>query len=148
MTTLAALLTAPAASLDERGRFLRFLAAGGSAAALNWLCGRLYGLAMPFEIAVVAAYLTGSVWAFCWFRAWAFAPSDKPLTAEIAGFAGVNVIAMALVWLVSTGLARLVFPAVGWTFFPEAIAHGIGIAVPIRSSWFGPNKVSFAKSGP
>mgnify|MGYP001810152766 FL=1 len=148
MSTLAALLTAPAASLDERGRFLRFLAAGGSAAALNWLCGRLYGLAMPFEIAVVAAYLTGSVWAFCWFRAWAFAPSDKPLTAEIAGFAGVNVIAMALVWLVSTGLARLVFPAVGWTFYPEAIAHGIGIAVPILSSWIGHKKVTFAKSGP
>jgi putative flippase GtrA len=59
-------------------------------------------------------------------------------------FALVNIAAIAQVWIVSVGLARFVFPAAGFTWHAETVAHVIGVAVPVFTSYVGHKRFSFA----
>ena len=68
--------------------------------------------------------------------------------SELFRFAIVNVFALAQVWLVSVGLARLAFPAIGFAWHAEDIAHLIGVAIPAVTSYFGHRHFSFAKIDP
>jgi putative flippase GtrA len=54
------------------------------------------------------------------------------------------VVALVQVWVVSVGLARLVFPAVGFTWHADDIAHLIGVTIPAVTSYFGHRHFSFA----
>ena len=53
---------------------------------------------------------------------------------------------LLLVWLVSVGLAHYLFPALGFTWHDETIAHAIGVAIPIFTSYLGHKHFSFARS--
>jgi len=56
----------------------------------------------------------------------------------------VNLAAVAQVWVVSVGLARLVFPVAGFVWHAETVAHVIGVAVPVFTSYLGHKHFSFA----
>ena len=125
-------------------QFLRFLVTGGIAAVVN-LAGR-YALNryMPFEMAVVLAYLVGMALAYGLARLFVFPASGRPIASEARRFALVNVVSLILVWLVSVGLARLAFPALGFTWHANDISHLIGVAVPTLTSFFGHRLYTFA----
>ena len=53
-------------------------------------------------------------------------------------------LAVAQVWIVSVGLARFVFPAIGFTWHDETVAHVIGVLVPVVTSYLGHKHFSFA----
>jgi putative flippase GtrA len=65
------------------------------------------------------------------------------VSGEYARFALVNAVAFAQVWLVSVGLARLVFPAIDFTWQAETVAHVIGVVSPIVTSYIGHKHFSF-----
>ena len=67
--------------------------------------------------------------------------------SEYTRFALVNLAAVAQVWVVSVGLARLVFPAIGFTWHAEIVAHVIGVVVPVFTSYLGHKHFSFAAKG-
>lgn len=134
----------PAAATSERARFLRFLAAGGAAALVNVASRVVYQFATSYEVAIVLAYLTGMTTAYLLNRAFVFAPSGRGVREEYARFALVNVVALAQVWVVSVGLARLVFPALGMTWHADTLAHVIGVLVPAVTSYFGHKHLTFA----
>ena len=46
------------------------------------------------------------------------------------------------------GLARLAFPAVGFDWLAEDIAHLIGVAIPAVTSYFGHRHFSFSSRRP
>jgi putative flippase GtrA len=115
----------------EGSRFLRFVLTGGIAAAAN-ICSRL-----AFN------WLTT---AFILARKYVFEPaSDNPVQQYIR-FGLVNVVAFAQVWLVSVCLVRWLFPAVGYTWNAELVAHMIGVVSPVFTSFFAHKYFSF-KSG-
>ena len=62
---------------------------------------------------------------------------------QLTRFALVNAIAFVQVWLVSVGLARLLFPAIGFTWQAEIVAHAIGVASPAVTSYFLHQHFSF-----
>jgi hypothetical protein len=62
---------------------------------------------------------------------------------EYARFALANAVAFAQVWLVSVGLARLVFPAIGFRRHADTVAHLIGLASPVWTSYLGHKHFSF-----
>lgn len=126
------------------GEFGRFLVTGGIAAGVNVVSRYLLNLAMPFEIAVVIAYLFGMVTAYILSRVFVFETSGRRVADEFVRFAIVNAVALVQVWLVSVGLARYVFPSIGFTWFADDIAHVIGVVVPAVTSYLGHRHFSFA----
>ena len=121
----------------------RFLAAGGIAAAANWGSRIAFSHWMPFEAAVVAAYLVGMAIAFVLMRAFVFAAGERPVAVQAGRFALVNVAALAQTFLVSVLLARWILPALGVDDHAEAIAHLVGVAVPVATSFVGHRAYSF-----
>jgi putative flippase GtrA len=69
------------------------------------------------------------------------------VASEYTRFALVNLAAVAQVWIVSVGLARLAFPAIGFTWHAETVAHVIGVAIPVFTSYLGHKHFSFAAKG-
>jgi putative flippase GtrA len=131
------------ASVSERVRFARFAVAGGIAAAVNIASRWVFSLALIYELAVACAYLAGMTTAFLLNRAYVFERPESGVAGQFIRFATVNAVAFAQVWIVSVGLARLAFPAMGWTWHAETIAHTIGVLSPIATSYFGHKHFSF-----
>ena len=129
----------------ERRRFALFVLAGGIAALVNILSRVALNWIMPYEVAIVIAYLCGMTTAYLLNRAFVFEASGRAVASEYTRFALVNLAAVVQVWVVSVGLARLVFPAVGFAWQAETVAHVIGVMVPVFTSYLGHKHFSFAK---
>ncbi|HEY8381993.1 MAG TPA: GtrA family protein [Microvirga sp.] len=124
--------------------FIRFLMTGGLAAAVNVGTRWLLDFVMPFQIAVAVAYLAGMTTAFVLARRYVFEDSPRAPRDQYLRFALVNAVAFVQVWLVSVGLARLLFPAMGFTWHADTIAHLVGVLSPVVTSYFGHKHFSFA----
>ena len=129
--------------LSGHQRFIRFLLTSGTAAAVNIVARYLLMFVTSYEIAVAIAYLFGMVTAFVLARRFVFAAGQNPVAGQLTRFALVNAIAFVQVWLVSVGLARLLFPAIGFTWQAEIVAHAIGVASPAVTSYFLHQHFSF-----
>jgi putative flippase GtrA len=116
--------------------FVRFVATGSIAAVANIVARYLLNFIVPFEVAVVLAYLVGMVIAFYLFQRMIFGNPDTPLKRRVVRFCQVNLLGLALAEATSIVLARWLFPTVHWTFRPFDVAHLIGVAVPAFSSYF------------
>ena len=125
--------------------FFKFVVVGGLAALVNFLSRFGFSEFMDFRWAVLAAYLVGMTTAFFLSKRYVFAPSGRKLHHEMSYFAIVNLFAVLQVWLISVGLAEYLFPAIGFGFYPEAVAHFIGISVPAFTSYLGHKYFSFKK---
>lgn len=128
---------------DHR-QFVAFVVAGGIAAAVNIGSRIIFSLVMRYEIAILVAYLCGMTVAYSLNRMFVFEASGRGMPSEYVRFALVNLLAVAQVWIVSVGLARLVFPAVGFGWHDETVAHIVGVLVPVVTSYLGHKHFSFA----
>lgn len=124
-------------------RFVRFLAAGGIAAAANFGSRIALSEVLPYAVSIVLAYCIGMVTAFALNRLFVFSESSNPLSSQMKWFALVNLAAVAQTLLLSLLFARVIFPYVGMGFHPETIAHAIGVIVPVLTSYIGHRKLSF-----
>lgn len=126
-----------------RDRFLRYLVAGGVAAGVNF--GSRFALSqwLPFEGAVVVAFGLGLGCGFLLMRRYVFPGADRSWAAQFASYVFVNMLALLLTVVVSSAMLRLVLPALGVELHAEAIAHGIGVAVPVVTSYFGHRSLTF-----
>jgi len=66
---------------------------------------------------------------------------------EFIRFAIVNAVSFAQVWIVSVGLARLVFPAIGFGWQAETTAHVIGVLSPVATNYVLHERFSFRPAG-
>jgi putative flippase GtrA len=127
----------------ESRRFALFLLAGGLAAAANY--GSRFGFSVWFSypVAIVLAYLVGMTIAFMLMRQYVFDGRGKALAPQVLRFVGVNALAVLQTLLVSLLLARWLLPAAGVVQHVEAIAHAVGVAVPVVTSYFGHRLATF-----
>jgi len=123
--------------------FFRFLLTGGVAAAVNIVSRWFLSSILPFEAAVVVAYLIGMITAFSLARKYVFGRSERHVRSEAARFVLVNLAALLQVWIVSVGLADWVFPKIGLIWQAELIAHVIGVLSPVAGSYFGHKYFTF-----
>ena len=128
---------------SEGRRFGLFLVAGGIAAAANY--GSRFGFSLWFNypVAIVLAYLVGMAVAFLLMRQYVFDGRGKALAPQLWRFALVNALAVLQTLIVSLVLARWLLPALGVTQHAEAIAHAVGVAVPVVTSYFGHKLATF-----
>ena len=128
---------------DEMRRFAGFVLTGGVAALVNLATRYAMSFVLVYEIAVAVAYLIGMTTAFLLSRHFVFKASGRSWLEEYGRFALVNAFAFAQVWLVSVGLARIVFPAIEFGWHAQDVAHFIGVASPIVTSYYGHKNFSF-----
>ena len=124
-------------------QFLRFLMAGGIAAAANYGSRFLFSLWLGYGTAIVLAYLVGMVVAFVLMRQHVFDAQKSALGRQIMKFVGVNVLAVLQTLAISLVLARWVLPRLGIVEHAEAVAHLIGVLVPVVTSYFGHRMLTF-----
>jgi putative flippase GtrA len=122
---------------------IRFVIAGGIAALANFGSRIAFSLVLGYALAIVCAYLLGMAVAFVLNRRYVFPPGSNPLAAQIAWFVVFNALALAQTLVVSLLLARYALPALGWDWYAHEIAHAVGVAVPIVTSYFGHKHVTF-----
>ncbi|MEP3477403.1 MAG: GtrA family protein [Hyphomicrobiales bacterium] len=126
-------------------QFLRFLITGGIAAIINLSSRYVLNLFITFEIAIVFAYLIGMLSAYILARIFVFDTTGRSVASELQRFAIVNVFALVLVWFVSVGFARFIFPAINFNWHSNDIAHFIGVMVPAITSYFAHRFFTFSK---
>lgn len=124
-------------------QFLAFLITGGLAAAVNFGSRIFYNQWVDFSVAVILAYLTGMITAFLLVRFFVFTESRQSLQRSAGFFVLVNVAAVLQTWTVSMLLAYYVLRWMGITRFVPEIAHTIGLAVPVFTSYLGHKRWSF-----
>ena len=128
------------------GRFARFVLVGASAAAVNIVSRVLFSYVVRFEIAVVLAFPIALTFAFAMSRLFVFEPSERSVMNQYGRFFLVNLAALAQVWLVSVGLTYWLFPAIGWTYHAELIAHTIAVCSPVLTSYYAHRVFTFGNS--
>lgn len=124
--------------------FVAFVLVGGFAAAVNVAAGWLFHHVISYDVAIVLAYLVAMTTAFTLNRLLVFREAAGHAHHQFARFVLVNLLALAQVWGVSVLLARMVFPAVGFTWQAETVAHAIGVCSPIWTSYLAHKHFSFA----
>lgn len=120
-----------------------FLLTGGFAAAVNFGSRIFYNQWIGFSSAVILAYLTGMVTAFVLAKLLVFTESQQSLKRSGAFFVLVNVVAIAQTWAISMGLAYYLLPRLGVMQHAREIAHAVGVAVPVFTSYLGHKRWSF-----
>jgi putative flippase GtrA len=129
--------------LSERTRFALFLVTGGIAAAVNIVTRMALESLVSYEAAVGLAYLSGMITAFILARVFVFKAGEGGAHGQFLRFAMVNGLAFAQVWVVSVGLARVIFPAIGFSWRAETVAHVVGVLSPVVTSYVLHKRFSF-----
>lgn len=124
-------------------QFVRFLYAGGIAAAANFSSRFIFSLWLNYEQAILFAYLVGMLVAFALMRGHVFSANDRPLFPQVGKFIVINVLAVLQTLVISVLLARWGLPAMGITDHAEALAHLVGVSVPVVTSFFGHKLLTF-----
>ncbi|MEJ2670392.1 MAG: GtrA family protein [Gammaproteobacteria bacterium] len=124
-------------------QFLLFLMTGGLAALVNFSSRIFYNQWLDFSFAIVVAYITGMITAFILAKIFVFTESQQPWHHSAIYFALINLFAIAQTWIISMGLAYYFFPKIHFHAYPNELAHAIGIAAPVFTSYLGHKYFSF-----
>lgn len=124
-------------------RVMNFIIAGSIAALANFFARIALSAAIPYPAAISVAYVIGMLTAFTLNRRYVFPEGNEHLRKQLLWFTLVNVLALAQTLLASLLLARWLLPAWGITSHNETLAHAVGIALPVFTSYFGHKRLSF-----
>ncbi len=128
-------------------QFLLFVVAAGASVPVNIAARVLLSQWMRYEFAVLVSHGVGMLTAYTLTRLFVFEASGRSVPGELGRFAVVNVVSAGLTWCVSVGLVYHVFPAIGYGWRPELVAHVIGLACASVASFLGHSRFSFRKVG-
>jgi putative flippase GtrA len=124
-------------------QFRRFLLAGGTAATANFGSRFIFSIWVPYEWAVLLAFLVGVAVAFLLMRTYVFDAQGKALGPQLARFVVVNLFAALQTFVISILLARWALSVVGVVSYAEAFGHLGGVIAPVVTSYFGHRLLTF-----
>ena len=123
-------------------QFVRFLLAGGVAAAANYGSRFVFSTWLPYGPAIACAYVVGMMVAFTLMRRYVFLAGGRPLAPQVVRFAAVNALALLQTLAVSLLLEPWLQPLAG-AQRAQALAHLVGVAVPVVTSFLGHRHATF-----
>lgn len=128
-------------------QFLKFVVAGGVAAVVNFGSRILLSRWMAYVPAIVVAYCIGMLTAFIINKLFVFQEGGGKLHHQASWFVAVNIAAVLQTVVISVAFAEYLFPYVGMAWHREAVAHAIGLAVPVFTSYVGHKYLTFRTAG-
>jgi putative flippase GtrA len=124
-------------------RFIKFVLVSGIAALANIGSRIVFNFWMAFIPAILLAFCVGLIFAFTLNRFFVFRKTINSLHRQALWFTVVNLAAIAQTLAVSLLMAKFVFPAIQFDWHPDTVAHAMGVAVPVVTSFFGHKHLSF-----
>jgi putative flippase GtrA len=125
---------------------LRYIAAGGLAAGINWLVRFPLALVVPFSLSVALATMIGMIIGFFSYKYFVFAPSDRALWRQVADFICVNIVGAAITVVVAVGVRELPHWPTTWMAAVDPLAHASGIALAAFANYFGHRYFTFSRN--
>lgn len=113
-----------------------FLAVGLLAGIVNVLVRIVLNRFISYEAAVALAFPIALTLAFVLNRNHIFDASGGDVSSQYIKFAIINVLSLAQVWVISVVLANYVFPATGFSWHSEIVAHAVGVFSPAVTNFF------------
>ena len=129
-------------------QFVKFVIAGGIAALVNFGSRIVLSLWLPYVPAIVVAYCVGMLTAFIINKLFVFQEGGGKLHHQASWFVAVNIAAVLQTVVISVLFADYLFPYLGMDWNREAVAHAIGLAVPVFTSYVGHKYVTFRTPDP
>jgi putative flippase GtrA len=126
-------------------QFIKFLVAGGAAAIANFGSRIVLSYWLPYVPSIIIAFCIGLVLAFVLNRAFVFVDASNTLRNQAWWFTLVNLAALIQTLVISVALGKYALPALGIDTYAETIAHGIGVLVPVVTSYLGHKRLTFRK---
>jgi putative flippase GtrA len=132
---------------SEKKKLLSFILSGCLAAGVNISTRWILFHFLNYVISISIAYILGMFTAFLLFKVFVFdaKKSGKTLRESVI-FVIVNLLALLQTIFISVVLAEYLFPYLTFDFYPYDVAHIIGTAVPIITSFFLHNFWTFKKT--
>jgi putative flippase GtrA len=127
-------------------QFLRFVLANSLAAFINIITRLLGSLVMLDVWAVIAGFCAGLSTSYLLCRRFVFRTPRRPSLPEILRFAGINLLALLLTWLVyHLSLQWLVAARIGPATSQSLRtgAHALGVAAPVLFSFVAQKTFTF-----
>jgi putative flippase GtrA len=124
-------------------QFVRFLLAGGTAAAANFLSRFLFSQFVPYVPAITLAFVVGLLTGFTLMRAYVFLGGAGKPARQASYFLVVNVAALAVTIAVSIVVARTASLVVPDGRFDEAVGHLAGVVAPVLLSFYAHKNLTF-----
>lgn len=123
-------------------QFARFLVAGGLAAGSNFGSRFIFSIFLQYSVSIVFAYLVGMLVAFLLMRGHVFDARNGPVLPQVVKFTTINALAVLQTLVISLLLASWLSQ---WVRVDqsEALAHLIGVLVPVVTSYFGHKHLTF-----
>ncbi|GJD65730.1 GtrA family protein [Methylobacterium frigidaeris] len=122
----------------------RFLIAGGSAAAVNWLARLMLSQVLPFGTALILAQGVGMAAGFWLYRVFVFQAANGSLRRQLAAFLAVNAVSAGIVLMASLAAAAVLARGLGLAVpFAEGIGHAFGIGVGAVANYVGHRLLTF-----
>ncbi len=123
----------------------RFLVCGGLAAFVNWAARIALSLALPFEAAVILAYLIGMTAGFLLYRGIVWRERAGSLRDQLLGFVAVNAASAVVVFGASLALRKGLVLAGLPLSLAEALAHGAAIGIGAIANFVGHRSITFRR---
>jgi putative flippase GtrA len=124
-------------------QFSFFLLIGAIASALNWGSRFVFSHYFSFQVAVVLAFVVGLLSGFILMRLFVFKRSQNTVKSQVIGYFFVNMLALAQTLIISILMINLLSRFLDETTLTEAIAHALGIIVPVFTSYLGHKNFTF-----
>jgi putative flippase GtrA len=124
-------------------QFMKFLVAGGLAAAVNVGSRILLSHWLPYVPAILVAFCLGLVTAFALNKVFVFNQASNRLHHQVFWFVAINLAAVVQTLLISLLVARWLLPLLRVDFHNETIGHAVGVVVPVITSYIGHKRLSF-----
>lgn len=116
-------------------QFIKFVVAGGTGAVVNILSRYLLDISLSYSAAIIIAYFFGMISTYVLSRLFVFQESGSTVSRQFARFTLVNMAAILIVWGVSVGFSRVLFPAIGMIFYADDVAHILGVGSTAVTSY-------------
>lgn len=136
----------PITIATKHQQFFSFLLVGGTAAAINVLARAVLSLWIVYPVAIVLAFIISCALAFGLNRVFVFKDAVNAVSSQATWFLLVNLGALLLTFSISMFLARVLFPTIHFTWHAEFIAHAIGVASPVFTSYVAHQRLSFRRA--
>lgn len=124
-------------------QFFLFLVTGGVAAGVNFASRIVYDHWLDFSTSIILAYVTGMATAYVLAKLFVFRESRQNVPRSVFFFTVVNLVAVVQTWAISLTFAYYVLPSLGVERFVPEVAHAVGVAFPVFTSFVGHKYWSF-----